>query len=121
MIKQTNFENDSFYSFFQNTTQLQGHKGFVGFGLRELNDMEINLYCNNTQSDAIHSFPLTHVQVNFKNDFMIRTYTSACYYYDIVTGKWSSIGMDIYSDSNLKQTHCSSQHLTSFAGGLIVV
>jgi hypothetical protein len=119
LVKQSNDENDSFYSFFQNTTQLNGHKGFVGFGLRELSQTETQLYCNDTQSDA--SFSLTQIQVNFTNDFMLRAYTSGCYYYDTITGKWSSHGMEIYSDTNLKRTHCSAQHLTSFAGGLIVL
>ena len=29
--------------------------------------------------------------------------------------------MDIYEDTNLEQTHCLSNHLTSFAGGLVIL
>ncbi len=29
--------------------------------------------------------------------------------------------MEIYEDSDLTQTHCSSNHLTAFAGGLVVL
>ena len=37
------------------------------------------------------------------------------------TNTWSSNGMDILEDSNLTHTHCISNHLTTFAGGLIVL
>ena len=30
-------------------------------------------------------------------------------------------GMTLYKDTNLQQTHCSSNHLTSFAGGLVIM
>jgi hypothetical protein len=109
---------DSFYSFFQNKSQLNGFKGFVGFGLRELNLTEIQTYCKNSSSSQKF---LVQNQVNFTSDFQIRAYTSGCYFYDTQTGKWSSDGMEIHSDTNIKQTHCSSFHLTSFAGGLIVL
>ena len=52
---------------------------------------------------------------------MLRTYSSGCYYYDTETGKWNSDGMEIYEDTNLKQTHCLTKHLTSFAGGLVIL
>ena len=52
---------------------------------------------------------------------MIRAYTSGCYYYDVNTGKWLTDGMELYEDTNLEQTHCSSSHLTSFAGGLVLL
>ena len=50
---------------------------------------------------------------------MIRSYTSGCYYYDTNTGKWYADGMSISEATNLEQTHCSSTHFTSFAGGLV--
>jgi hypothetical protein len=52
---------------------------------------------------------------------MIRAYTSGCYYYDVNTGKWLTDGMELYEDSDLTKTHCSSSHLTSFAGGLVLL
>ena len=50
---------------------------------------------------------------------MIRQYTSGCYFYTS-SGKWSASGMDNFNDTNLQQTHCLSNHLTNFAGGLVV-
>jgi polycystin 1L2 len=98
-------------------SQVNGFRGFVGFNIRELDSNESNLYCSQKSSTNL-KFPLIQKRVNFTSDFLIRTYTSGCYYYDIETGKWSSNGMEIYEDTNLEQTHCSSYHLTSFAGGL---
>jgi len=105
------------YLFFQKMSKVNGFKGFVGYNIRELDSLEANLYCTQNRSTNMN-FPLIEKRVNFTSDFMIRTYTSGCYYYDIETGKWSSAGMEIYEDTNLEQTHCSSNHLTSFAGGL---
>ena len=112
--------NDSYYLFFQNMSQINGFNGFVGYLIRELSFTEINTYClSNTLS--VSSLLSTQNQTNFTSDFMIRSYTSGCYYYNSDTGKWSSNGMEIYEDSCIQQTHCTSNHLTSFAGGLVVI
>ncbi len=100
-------------------TQINGFKGFVGYGLRELNPNETEFYCLNSMN-KISLFPQTQNRVNFTTDFMLRSYTSGCYYYDTETGKWSSNGMDIYEDSNLDVAHCVSNHLTLFASGLVL-
>jgi len=96
-------------------TQINGYKGFVGYGIRELSQNENDLYCPNK------TFPSIQSEVNFTSDFMIRSFSSGCYYFDTDTGKWSSNGMDIYKDTNLEKTHCLSNHLTSFAGGLVIL
>lgn len=38
-----------------------------------------------------------------------------------ITNDWSSYGTEVLSDTNLTHTHCISNHLTSFAGGFIVL
>ena len=109
----------SFYVFFQNMSQVNGFKGFVGYSIRELNSFEMNQYCfNNSTQATFDSIFKNRDKTNFTSDFMLRTYSSGCYYYDGDTGKWSSNGIDVYEDTNLTQTHCSSNHLTMFAGGL---
>ena len=101
-------------------TQINGYKGFVGYSIRELNSNELSAYCIFKISP--NSFPLpSQNQTNFTSDFMLRVYSSGCYYYDTGTGKWSSYGMDIYEDTNLEHTHCLSNHLTAFAGGLALL
>jgi hypothetical protein len=100
-------------------TQINGFKGFVGYGIRELSQNEMNSYCLNESS--LTTFPHIQSEVNFTSDFMIRSYSSGCYYFDANTGKWYSNGMDIYEDTSLEKTHCMSNHLTSFAGGLVIL
>jgi hypothetical protein len=99
-------------------TQVNGFKGFVGFSIRELTPNETNNFCQNNIKVNSDSFLFIQDYTNFTSDFMIRTYSSGCYYYDVNSGKWSSYGMEVYEDTNLLQTHCSSNHLTAFAGGL---
>ena len=99
----------SYHVFFQNMTQVNGYKGFVGYSIRELSSNEINQYCpNKTKLDKP---PSIQARVNFTSDFMLRTYSSGCYSYDVNSGKWSSNGMDVYEDTNLTQTHCISNFL----------
>jgi len=99
-------------------SQIKGFKGFVGYNIRELDSNEANLYCSKNITNKVTILPLIQKQINFTSDFLLRTYTSGCYYYDIQTGKWSSNGIEIYEDTNIERTHCLSYHLTSFAGGL---
>ena len=119
--------NDSFYLFFLNSAQVNGHKGFVGYGIRELTSSELNTYCipsvNNTNKLSLKSPPLlaNSDKINFTKDFLLLSYTSGCYYYESASGKWSSHGTEVVSDTNLYETHCLSTHLTSFAGGLVVL
>ena len=98
---------------------MNGFKGFVGYFIKELNSNETNLYC--LKNNATQMLPLVQTKDKFTSDFMLRSYSSGCYFYDTLEGKWSSDGMEIYEDTNLRQTHCSSNHLTSFAGGLDVM
>ena len=119
--------NDSFYLFFLNSTQVNGFKGFVGYGIRELTPNELNTYCipsiNNTNKLSLKSPPLlaNSNNINFTNDFLLLSYTSGCYYYESASGKWSSYGTEVVFDTNLYETHCLTTHLTSFAGGLVVL
>ena len=81
--------------------------------------IEIDLYCTSNSSNK--SLPIIQNKVNFTRDFRIRSYSSGCFYYDLNTGKWNSDGIEIYKDTNLRQTHCFSNHLTSFSGGLFIL
>jgi hypothetical protein len=119
--------NDSFYLFFLNSAQVNGHKGFVGYGIRELTPSELNTHCtpsfDNANKLSLKSAPLLadSNKINFTKDFLLLSYTSGCYYYESASGKWSSHGTEVVSDTSLYETHCLSTHLTSFAGGLVVL
>jgi hypothetical protein len=71
-------------------TQINGYKGFVGYIIRELDSNELSLYCNSTNNNmSLSTPPLSQTKVNFTSDFMLRAYSSGCYYYDVNTVKWN--------------------------------
>ena len=69
---------------------------------------ETNSYCSNQNLKTVQIVSLIKSQVIFTSDFMVRAFTSGCYYYSTITGKWSSLGMEIEKDSNVDMTHCVS-------------
>ena len=114
-----NESNQSYYQFFSNYPKNNQFKGFVGFGIREMSSNEFDLYCAyNTNATRT---PLQKKMSNFSQDFSIRIFTSGCYYYDEKTGKWSSDGVETIEDTNMYYTHCIAEHLTTFAGGFVVL
>ncbi|CAF4380400.1 unnamed protein product, partial [Adineta steineri] len=89
------------------------------FGIRELNSTEINNYCLNNSSINT-SLPITNEPFNFTSNYELRIYTSGCYYLDD-NNNWKSDGLTVGPLTNLYETECLSTHLTSFAGGFIVL
>lgn len=119
---------DQYYLFFLDMNAVNGYKGFVGYGVRELSSFEKATYCANSSSSNSSSipsspplFPPGQNVSYFSNDFSLKTYTSGCYYYSTNTGKWDNMGMEIYADTTIFMTHCNTNHLTQFAGGLIAL
>ena len=112
-------KDDQFYQFFLSNKQVKGFKGFVGYGIKELSPVELTTHCllNSSMATTQQNFSLT----NFTSDFSVRTFTSGCYYYNVSSGKWSSDGLEVLKDTDLLATHCLSSHLTTFAGGLVVL
>ena len=92
-------------------SSVNGRKGYVGFSINEL-----NVNCENKSLNINETMNGTLV-----DNFEIRVYTSGCYYMDMITKKWSSSGLEILIDSNETHFHCQSNHLTTFAGGFIVL
>ncbi len=97
--------NDTFYQMALNSTQVNGFRGFVGFGIREMNTDEYSFYCQNNIN--ITRVPRVYSWVNFTQNFSIRIFSAGCYWYDVSSGSWSSEG--VYLDvlqSNLTVTVC---------------
>ena len=124
-----NESNESFYMLFANMSQVNGFKGYVGFSIREINLTQIDCFNKSLNSfdlilskvtQSIENAQKTN-QSGFTSNYWLRVYSSGCYYMNTSTNTWSSNGMDILEDSNLTHTHCISNHLTTFAGGLIVL
>jgi hypothetical protein len=116
-----NDANDSFYLTFLNMTQVNGFKGYLGIAISELEPGSID--CQNKSSTTNEMLINLFSQKNstFTSDYWLRIYTAGCYFSDPNTLEWSSYGMEILSDTSISHTHCQSNHLTSFAGGFIVL
>ena len=108
------------YLIFANMNQTNGFKGVVGMGIRELNNHEKSLYCNDSNSFVEPPISKNTV-LNFTSDFWLRVFLSGCYFYDQETHSWSSKGVEVLQDTSTEYTHCVSDHLTEFAGGFVVL
>ncbi|CAF4055669.1 unnamed protein product, partial [Adineta steineri] len=113
-----NLTNDDVYRYFIDNQQTPGHQSLI-FGIRELNSTEMNNYCLNNSSINT-SLPITDEPFNFTSNYELRIYTSGCYYLD-ENNNWKSDGLIVGSLTNHYETECLSTHLTSFAGGFIVL
>jgi polycystin 1L2 len=101
-----------------NSAQTKGYTGLVTFGIRELNQTEHYLYCDNNQTILLtNEPPLLISYLNFTNDFLLRVFTSGCYYFNSNDNTWSSYGLEVQSTTTLDYTYCQTNHLTEFASG----
>ncbi|CAF0846743.1 unnamed protein product [Adineta steineri] len=110
--------NDDIYRYFIDNQQTPGHQSLI-FGIRELNSTEMNNYCLNSSSINT-SLPITDESINFTSNYELLIYTSGCYYLD-ENNNWKSDGLIVGSLTNHYETECLSTHLTTFAGGFIVL
>ena len=113
--------NDSFYLTFLNMTQVNGFKGYLGIAIRELESGLIDCQNKNSTTNEMLINLFSQKNSTFTSDYWLRIYTAGCYYSDPITLEWSSYGMEILSDTSITHTHCQSNHLTTFAGGFIVL
>lgn len=90
-------DSSFFYLTFFNMSQVNSFKGYVGILIQE------------NQAN------------NFSTNFWLRIFAAGCYYLNEEKNEWSSLGMEILADTNLTHTHCVSSHLSTFAGGFIVL
>jgi len=100
-----------------NSNDFDNYRGLVVLGIRELSGDEMSNYCSNSKILPI----VPYLQSNnslLTSDFYFLAYSSGCYYIDQSTGKWSSYGLEVINDTSLSYTHCTSNHLTTFASGL---
>ena len=107
---------DGVHTYFLDNQQTLGHQSII-FGLRELNATEIAGVCSNSAS---HQLPITDQQMRFSSNYELRSYTSGCYYLD-AQNQWQANGLVVGPLTDHYQTQCLSTHLTTFAGGFIVL
>ena len=115
--------SESYYLLFANTSRVNGRTGYVGFRIREVNLTRLNC-ANKSANLAYLEEPVEPVSTNvsgFTQNFYIRIFLSGCYFLNTETNTWQADGLEILGDSNITHTHCLASHLTSFAGGFIVL
>ena len=113
----SDLSNESLYLYFLDNQQTLNHQSLI-FGLRELDVNETVRYCSENSSRS--ELPITDKPFNFTSDYELRVYTSGCYYLDS-QNNYRSDGLVVGSMTNHYQTECYSSHLTTFAGGFIVL
>jgi hypothetical protein len=77
-------KNESHYLFFLNMSQIKSFKGYVGYSIKELPVKHFNA------SNIIEYVSGLNNKSSFTNNFLLRTYSSGCYYTDTSSHLWSS-------------------------------
>ncbi|UJR06650.1 hypothetical protein I4U23_010936 [Adineta vaga] len=108
--------NESIYTYYIDNQQTIGHQAVI-YGIRELDVTEINQRCSNL---SISDPPIINEPYNFTSNYQLRVYTSGCYYLN-ENNQWKADGLLVGSLTNHYQTQCYSTHLTTFAGGFIIL
>jgi hypothetical protein len=113
--------------------QLDKSNKFVGMGIRELSVVEETLWCSshfdtnsiiNALKDSYNNDNTTQQNVIFllSDNFQLGIYESGCFYFNENDKKWQSDGLGLLTNgTNFTSTHCQTNHLTNFAGGLRLV
>ena len=78
---------DNLLTYFINNQQTSQHQSLI-FGIRELNEIELNMYCTNIPSNP----PITDHPFHFSADYELQIFTSGCYYLDSSL-TWQSDGL----------------------------
>lgn len=79
------------------------NRGFetIFFGIRELNETEIDFYCSNRTNSTL---PMTDEPMNFTSNYLLRSFLSGCYYLD-ENAQWRSDGLRVTIFSSYSFRH----------------
>ena len=110
----SNLTNENLYVYYLDNQQTVNHQSLI-FGLRELSSEQMIESC-----PLQNQLPIINEKFNFTSDYELRVYTSGCYYLDF-QNNYRSDGLTVGSLTNHYQTECYSNHLTTFAGGFVVL
>jgi hypothetical protein len=90
---------DDLWSYFIDNQRTFQHQWII-FGIRELNNIELEMYCSNKSINP----PITDQPFNFSANYELRMFTSGCYYLDS-NRNWQSDGLLVslcFSPENMK-------------------
>ncbi|KAH9492781.1 hypothetical protein Btru_024701 [Bulinus truncatus] len=97
---------------------LNGRKGKWWFGTREREKIDINSPVPTNQEIAAK---YKNGSGEFKNNYNLTLWTSGCFYVNENDSDWNSDGCEVSRESTQDKTICLCNHMTTFAGGFIVV
>ncbi|CAF3978323.1 unnamed protein product [Rotaria sp. Silwood2] len=86
----SNLNNDGIWTTFIDNQQMSNHQSVI-FGVRELNQIEFDMYCFN---ETLESPPITDQSYNFTANYSLRIFISGCYYRD-QNDQWQSYGLTV--------------------------
>lgn len=97
------------------------YRGLVGFRIRELDDIEFDLYCNLSNSTIFTEKYNVDDKIELNRNFSYHIFSTGCYYFDEKSFSWSSEGMETMNDSTSYYTHCRATKLGTFSSGYIEI
>lgn len=83
------------YVHFLDNTQVSHHESII-YGIRELNEIEMDYFCTNKTIDQRGNVPKFHHPLYFTTDYQLRIYQSGCFYLDS-NYQWQSGGLIVSS------------------------
>ncbi|BFZ03248.1 hypothetical protein BsWGS_06287 [Bradybaena similaris] len=106
------------YRFFINNTIIGNYTGPVYIGIRELNSTEFDMDISN----GCASLPRYANGTNyFRGNFSVLLYVTHCFVISDADTDFTTNGCVVGSETTVHQTVCHCSHLTTFAGGWVVV
>ncbi|ESO89018.1 hypothetical protein LOTGIDRAFT_228960 [Lottia gigantea] len=105
------------YTYFLDNKKINDYIGTVYIGVRQLDPSE---YTANYQT-ALDLPNYEKGTGNPSEKYKIRVFSTGCYFFDKDINDWSSKGCWVGPKTDELVTHCFCNHLTTFAGGWVVV
>ncbi|CAL1543663.1 unnamed protein product [Lymnaea stagnalis] len=106
------------YTIVVSNIDLSNRKGKWWFGTRERFDDDIN---TPAPTNAEISEKYEKGAGPFKNMYNITLWTSGCFFLTDGADDWDDAGCEVSVNSTADKTVCSCNHMTTFAGGFVVV
>ena len=122
------FNNETYYAFIQKGSLNTNQKSAAYYGIRDLTQSEYDMYCvNRTNTTSPPALAFTPSTTNIRNSaypysYQLRNYVQSCMYFDPRTLEWLWDGVTVIDEvSDISTIGCSTQHLTDFTGGFVVL
>ncbi|XP_061175461.1 uncharacterized protein LOC133184410 [Saccostrea echinata] len=105
------------YTCFVGSDVINGYQGQVTIGVRQMSGVEHDYYIS--KSHVPPTFPPGSGA--FSTNYTIQTVSSTCRFFNETIQDWDTRGCEVGPLTNRKHIHCVCTHMTTFAGGWVVV